>query len=531
MKNILIIIALIMCAALTACGSKTQNTNSQGKTNDSNSSSSSASSDDEELTEVDPFDGLKVTFSGMVPDVEMSVIYKGKSRYVRQNIDFVVVSQPAVLKMGEKVIIKAEYKADTPVSERITLLQTEKEYDVEGIDEYVSSEFDSSEIDAAFDENLNNMLHNGEYTKIGNEFKNSENLFKDGDGYNGYMVKGYIVNPVQTCLEYVEEPQWDNEFHNRYIRVYEVQFVVEKVYESDPIPELSIDHSDGRTIGETYNSDVFSYCMYTDNVMISNGKVVYDTIKCNQDRNLQFFDRTWEKLRQDDISEHPTMQTVFEKDLDEQVTIKADTPVSENVTMLQAEKENDVEGIDEYVSSEFDSSEIDAAFEKELNNMLHNGEYTKIGKSNISARDLFSLKSYYEEHNEYMIKGYVITPVKTCLEYVEKPQWDNEFHNRYFRIYDVQFVVEKVSEADPIPELSIDYSDGRIIGETYNSDVFCYCMYTDNVMISNGKVVYDTIKCNQERGVAYFDRTWEKLRQDDINEHPTMQIVFEKDLS
>ena len=318
MKNILIIIALIMCAALTACGSKTQNTNSQGKTNDSNSSSSSASSDDEELTEVDPFDGLKVTFSGMVPDVEMSVIYKGKSRYVRQNIDFVVVSQPAVLKMGEKVIIKAEYKADTPVSERITLLQTEKEYDVEGIDEYVSSEFDSSEIDAAFEKELNNMLHNGEYTKIGKSNISARDLFSLKSYYeehNEYMIKGYVITPVKTCLEYVEKPQWDNEFHNRYFRIYDVQFVVEKVSEADPIPELSIDYSDGRIIGETYNSDVFCYCMYTDNVMISNGKVVYDTIKCNQERGVAYFDRTWEKLRQDDISEHPTMQIVFEKDL------------------------------------------------------------------------------------------------------------------------------------------------------------------------------------------------------------------------
>ncbi|MEM0529237.1 zinc ribbon domain-containing protein [Zongyangia sp. HA2173] len=90
------------------------------------------------LTEIDPFEGLNVSFSGFSPDGQVEFEYSGDNPYVG-SIGF-VCDKSSGLKNGDVITISFQKDSESAaVQDGYKLVQDSKKYTVDGLDEYVDS--------------------------------------------------------------------------------------------------------------------------------------------------------------------------------------------------------------------------------------------------------------------------------------------------------------------------------------------------------------------------------------------------------
>ncbi len=91
----------------------------------------------EDKTEVSPFDGLSVTFSGVSPYGSVQIDKSNCLQYVKDNVTFTCSSYD--LSNGDKIIVTAEFNSEIAERNGYIFTETEKRYTVVGLSKYASS--------------------------------------------------------------------------------------------------------------------------------------------------------------------------------------------------------------------------------------------------------------------------------------------------------------------------------------------------------------------------------------------------------
>lgn len=140
-KNMMLLIILLCGAALfTGCGKEKDtdivksDTLSVIRTEEDNGKKEKSG----ELTEFDAFEGIYPSFSGTSPDGTASIVYKNKTNPMRY---FYNIEPHSDLRNGDvvKISIDDDDPEKTANKYGYTLLETEKEFVVEGLDYYVET--------------------------------------------------------------------------------------------------------------------------------------------------------------------------------------------------------------------------------------------------------------------------------------------------------------------------------------------------------------------------------------------------------
>ena len=123
--------AVCMCLSMAGCGEKDtfteENLNSAIAALEKNEQDSDHSSETEAVEEIDPFENLKVTFSGIAP--QSRIEYNGGCSYVTYT-----PNMETGMKNGDTVTITAELKSS--YAHKYKLTETEKAYTAEGLAAY-----------------------------------------------------------------------------------------------------------------------------------------------------------------------------------------------------------------------------------------------------------------------------------------------------------------------------------------------------------------------------------------------------------
>ena len=168
-----------------------------------------------EGTKVNPFDNLKVTFSGISSDGEIEIDKSNCDEFVKNNVRF-YASESYDLKNGDTVTVTAEYSSYTAENEEIIITETSKDYTVSGLSEYPDSldGVDLSALNTKMDEEFKELF-DSKYAKGKTAYTDDYAEIKiDSSEYK--VVKKYFRNTVVDSNSYYSTPS------NSYIVVYEV---------------------------------------------------------------------------------------------------------------------------------------------------------------------------------------------------------------------------------------------------------------------------------------------------------------------
>lgn len=113
-----------------------------------------------EATNIDPFDGLKVEFTGISPNVKTQIDTSGCNEYVRNNVNFIMDRNDGSLANGEKINITIYYDEYKAEQNAVNITSTSKEYTVEGALEYPANlnGVNLTEIENQFNDMLESAL-------------------------------------------------------------------------------------------------------------------------------------------------------------------------------------------------------------------------------------------------------------------------------------------------------------------------------------------------------------------------------------
>lgn len=109
-----------------------------------------------EATDIDPFEGLKIEYTGVSPKVKVEFDTAGCNEYVRNNVNFYIDGDSYNFANGEKFTVTASYNESKAEQNAINITSTSKEYTVEGALEYPAT-LDGVDL-AAIDSQFNDML-------------------------------------------------------------------------------------------------------------------------------------------------------------------------------------------------------------------------------------------------------------------------------------------------------------------------------------------------------------------------------------
>lgn len=109
-----------------------------------------------EATDIDPFEGLKIEYTGVSPKVKVEFDTAGCDEYVRNNVNFYIDGDSYNFANGEKFTVTASYNESKAEQNAINITSTSKEYTVEGALEYPAT-LDGVDL-AAIDSQFNDML-------------------------------------------------------------------------------------------------------------------------------------------------------------------------------------------------------------------------------------------------------------------------------------------------------------------------------------------------------------------------------------
>ena len=131
----------------------------------------------EDLAEIDPFEELMVTFTGIAPEGQVELAYIGDSRYL-DTYSF-TCDQWNDLKNGDVILVSVpDYNEEEAMAQGYRLTQTSKEYTVEGLDAYVAS-----------------------YEQLTEDFRTAVRAESE-DAIQAYAAQAYNADCAMTGLEY-----------------------------------------------------------------------------------------------------------------------------------------------------------------------------------------------------------------------------------------------------------------------------------------------------------------------------------------
>lgn len=181
-----------------------------------------------EGTKINPFDKLKVSFSGTSPQGEIHFDSGDCPDFVKSYVDFYISSDSDLrngsLKNGDKVTVKAEYSSYRAEEKEIIITEDTKEYTVSGLDEYPDS------LDGVDLSDVNKKIEDKIKETINNDYKKGSYIYTDNadikiDSSQYAIAKKYFRNKVVESGSYSSPA-------NSYIVAYEISATGQVDYSS-----------------------------------------------------------------------------------------------------------------------------------------------------------------------------------------------------------------------------------------------------------------------------------------------------------
>ena len=256
---------------------------------------------------------LSVTFEGMSPDGTAVIEYIGDNEFVKNHVSY---SYDGQVKNGETITVSASYPENALENQGFIIDENtvSKEFTVSGLDEYLASEADLSEIALYMDNYINEEIENSGKYKNGAKISKSDFLKGYGNltvDYKNYSINKYSVTPVTEEFLYSDGGEIYNKYdkvYNQYVRFYKVNIEAEK--------KTDYGDDDGHQIGDVVNSDDIYYAVYLNNIIKqSSGELSYNTEEAeylrfkNELVGAQFADVF------NSFTESSTFEIVFENNL------------------------------------------------------------------------------------------------------------------------------------------------------------------------------------------------------------------------
>ncbi len=221
---------------------------------------------------------ISVTFEGMSPDGTAMIEYTGDNEFVKNHVSY---SYDGQVKNGETITVSASYPENALENQGFIIDENTvtKEFTVSGLDEYLASEADLSEIGSYMDSYINEKIENSGNYKSGAKICKSDFLKGYGElvvDYKDYSVNKYSITPVTEVLLYSEDGDIYSEglfhsikSHNKYIRFYKVNVETEKKTDYG---------DDSNNVGDIVQGDDIYYAVYLNDIVITgNGELSYNT--------------------------------------------------------------------------------------------------------------------------------------------------------------------------------------------------------------------------------------------------------------
>ncbi|MGN1137626.1 MAG: hypothetical protein ACI4SF_15590 [Oscillospiraceae bacterium] len=273
-KEVLFVAAAIMLAVFsTACGDNNDSSQVSSTLTDTEAVTT-VEDTNKDITSIDPFEGLTVTFNGESGSGTVSLEYTGDNDFIRDKVRFNCDSPNSdKLSNGDVISVSARCTPKEQQENGYELSITEKEYTVSELGGFIDSPdgYDFSEIDSL----IENAFIEGEWTKKcsnGNLINDlSESVPMDwqinDSSYAIYAKKLYIKkdNPVPNC----------------YYLFYKLDFDCEKidsVYVDNPDSEYEY----GDTTHWMGIATVKAASLYADNHSVTVKTKYENDIKANQ---------------------------------------------------------------------------------------------------------------------------------------------------------------------------------------------------------------------------------------------------------
>jgi hypothetical protein len=138
------------------------------------------------ITKIDPFKDLNVSFSGLSPNGYLDYSYEGDNSYVST---YLFTSDNSTnLRNGDVVTISISYNDETTLSKGYILTEKEKQYVVEGLDEYV---VDYADLPSYFLEDLKTDTQDMIYAYVASSYSKGFSL-------NDLSYSGYVFNTSKS---------------------------------------------------------------------------------------------------------------------------------------------------------------------------------------------------------------------------------------------------------------------------------------------------------------------------------------------
>jgi hypothetical protein len=201
--------------------------------------------------EIDVFKDIKVSYSGISPEGNVSIINNSSDSFISK-----ISYTPSKEKVsnGDKITITADYDTEESVKQRLLIKNESKEYTVSGLPEYI---FNSKQFEDTSNEQLTAMANRSidDYLKQLTPFfinhienRKTSKFFTLGDKYtykNVKPLKSYLITEKENSgLFYIDFNQ------NKYYRISSVDL-----------------YANGQLVGTTYiNTLIFD-------IFIDNGKI------------------------------------------------------------------------------------------------------------------------------------------------------------------------------------------------------------------------------------------------------------------
>lgn len=151
------------------------------------------------ILEMDPFENLTVSFSGISPAGYLEYEYTGDNDYI-SSYSF-EIDKSSDLRNGDKVIFSINYMDEDTVRNGYVFTVKEKEYEVAGLQEYVGS---FADIPSEFIETLKQESEDSILSYTANDYSDKTSL-----GEISYA--GYVFNSIKPDVEY------PNDYNNLFI--------------------------------------------------------------------------------------------------------------------------------------------------------------------------------------------------------------------------------------------------------------------------------------------------------------------------
>lgn len=140
----------------------------------------------EDPVEVDPFEGLEVSFSGISPYGKMEYTYNGANSNI--SLYSFSPSQTNNLKNGDTVTVTYSFNENSMLNQGIVIKNSEKKYEVSGLDEYVQSYAD---LTADFLDKMKSESEDKIYSYAASTYNSNTSL-------NDLKYDGYILNTAKS---------------------------------------------------------------------------------------------------------------------------------------------------------------------------------------------------------------------------------------------------------------------------------------------------------------------------------------------